>query len=265
MNPSNVVRFFQGSSSALDGVAILGDSTDPEIQQFVVDLISGPLALIDADPPYGKIVSAKWDHEITEEAEFVQWMLDWTRAWQQHLRDGGAFYIWGGIGTPGFRPFFRFLPEAEVPGQFELANLITWKKKRAYGVQHNYLFTREELAYFTRGAANKPHRFEIPLLEEKRGYAGYNAKYPAKSEYLRRSNVWTDITEVLRNKLHQCQKPQKVYEIPIEVHTDIGEWVLDPFAGSAPLAKAARDLDRRFVVIEKDPDTFDALVADLRS
>ena len=50
----------------------------------------------------------------------------------------------------------------------------------------------------------------------KRGYAGCNEKYPAKSEFLRRTNVWDDVTEILRGKVHVNQKPERLMEVPIE-------------------------------------------------
>jgi DNA modification methylase len=97
-------------------------------------------------------------------------------------------------------------------------------------------------------------------LETKRGYAGYNEKYPAKSEFYRRTNVWMDINEIFKGKLHPTQKADRVVEIPIEVHTDPGDIVLDPFAGSGSTAFAARRLNRKFVVIEKDEEIFDKMV-----
>jgi len=89
-------------------------------------------------------------------------------------------------------------------------------------------------------------------------------KYPAKSEFLRRTNVWADVTEIMRGKTHVNQKPDRLMEIPIEVHTEPGEWVLDPFAGSGTTAIAARKLGRRFVIVEQDPDNFDRIVSRLR-
>jgi site-specific DNA-methyltransferase (adenine-specific) len=158
----------------------------------------------------------------------------------------------------------RYLCDVEIKDQFELANLITWKKRRAYGVQWNYLFTREELAYFVKGPMKKPRKFHVPLLDEKRGYAGYNAKYPAKSEFYRRSNVWTDITELMRGKVHPTEKVQRLHEVMIEVHTDPGEWIIDPFAGSGVTGFAARKLGRRFALVESDPTIFDDMVKRLR-
>lgn len=251
------------------GYAICGDSTEPELCAKVRQL-TDDVPLIIADPPYGNILSTKWDrHYGNDEDKFVNWMISWTRTWQLCLLPNAAFYVWGGIGKPGFRPFFRYLAQIEhpvngVPGM-RIANLITWKKRRAYGTSHNYLFTREECVYLFNGPdIKKPRCFNVPLLEEVRPYSGYNPKYPARSDKYRRSNVWTDITEVLRGKVHDAQKPQRVIEIPIEVHTKPGEWIIDPFAGSGTSALAAMKLGRRFVVIENDERIFEEMVERLR-
>ncbi len=247
-----------------DGLAIFGDSTLPELHSFIVKEI-GQVPLIIADPPYGNTVECDWDKTDLDDEGFSSWMIKWTRSWTETcLLSSGAFYIWGGIGKPGFRPFMRYLCEVEQKKTFELANLITWKKKRGYGTQTNYLFTREECAYFTKGIANKPRCFHVPLLAEKRGYSGFNKKYPAKSDYYRRTNVWTDINELMQGKDHPTQKAQKLCEVMIEIHTDPGEYVLDPFGGAGTTAFAARKLGRKFVVIENDKTYFDEIVKKLK-
>lgn len=246
-----------------DGYAILGDSTSQEVFQFILS-ITGLLKLINTDPPYGNIVAEDWDKTEETDVEFCKWMLRWTALWKQGLLENAAMYVWGGIGNPNFRPFLRYIVEAETDN-FKLANLITWKKKRAYGIQHNYLFVREELAYFINGPdIKKPLQFNVPLLDEKRGYPGYNKKYPAKSEYLRRTNVWTDITELLKGKRHPTQKPIPVMAVPIAAHTDPGDWVVDLFAGAGTTAMAARQLGRKFVVVEKKESEYENLVKWLR-
>ncbi len=222
------------------------------------------MPLIICDPPYGNIVDEKWDKTKDDDETFSSWMIAWTRGWASCLVAGGAFYVWGGVGKPGFRPFMRYLLEVEQEKTFELANLITWSKKRAYGVQNNYLWTREECAYFVLGDARRPRCFNVPLLGELRGYAGFNPKYPAKSEFYRRTNVWSDVNEIFRGKLHPTQKQQRVIEIPIEVHTQPGEWVIDPFAGAGTTAMACRRLGRRFAVVERDAKYYESMVARLR-
>lgn len=255
-----------------DGIIIHGDcvaiaaSQTGELFELMGEEASFKFPLIIADPPYGKIVNEDWDKINTSDEQFAKWMCSWTNAWARHLDEGAAFYVWGGIGRVGFRPFFRYISMVEEAATTDLvmSNMITWSKRRAYGVQHNYLFTREELAYFCNGDPKKPRMFNVPLLTVKRGYPGYNKKYPAKSEHKRRTNVWSDVTEIMRGKLHPTQKAQRVIEIPIEVHTVPGEWVLDPFAGCGTTALAARKLGRRFVMIEKDVSHFETMVEQLR-
>lgn len=246
-----------------DGIAIRGTYPDPRVLSLIAGA-AGKLPLVIADPPYGNIVDEEWDQVGTDDKQFAAWMLDWSKKTEALMLPGGAMYVWGGVGKPRFRPFFRWLIDVEHETGFEVSSPITWKKKRGYGIQWGYLFTREEVAYCVLGDHKKPRQFTVPLLDTKRGYAGYNAKYPAKSEFLRRSNVWDDITEILRNKTHVNQKPDRLMEIPIEIHTQPGEWVLDPFAGSGTTAFAARQLGRRFVIVEQDPIAFDKIVADLR-
>jgi len=115
-----------------------------------------------------------------------------------------------------------------------------------------------------KGKENKPRVFNIPLLEKVRGYEGYNKKYPAKSEFLRRTNVWSDITEIFKGKTHPAEKAARVCEIPIEVSSNKDEWVLDLFGGSGSAAVAARKLGRKFVIIEKDKGSYHKIVAKLQ-
>jgi DNA modification methylase len=245
------------------GIAIHADSTLDTTRQTVADHCD-TIACIIADPPYGHIIKHSWDNEYDNQHAHAQWMLDWTQLWADPLTPGGAFWVWGSYGKPDFRPYFQYLANVEQAGILQIANYITWKKKRARGIQWGMLQTREDLAYMVRGTYNKPRCFTPPYLEEKRGYPGYNKQYPAKSEYLRRGSVWTDITEILRGKTHPTQKPTKLYTIMIEATTRPGDWIIDPFAGSGVTAHAARETDRRYVIIERDKTYFDQMVESLR-
>lgn len=251
-----------------DGIAINGAFPDEGVLDVIRSTIGGNHKLIHTltDPPFGMIVNnkCKWDNTTLTDIQFAQWMIDWTVAIQELSAPNSSLYVFGGIGKPNFRPFYRYLVEVENQTGYKLANHITWSKKRAYGISHNYLFTREELAYLHLGDdIKKPLVFNIPLLSTKRGYAGFNSKYPAKSEFFRRTNVWSDVNELFAHKIHECQKPIDLLRIPIEAHTNKGDWVFDPFAGSGSTAMAAREVDRKFIVVEKGIEEFDKLVARL--
>jgi site-specific DNA-methyltransferase (adenine-specific) len=241
--------------SMTDGHIILGTFPDARVLSFI-QRETGLLPLIIADPPYGNIVKDGWDVVSGEDSRFADWMVDWSKACEKMSSPGAALYVWGGIGRPKFRPFYHYIPKIENETNYRMSSHITWAKKRAYGIQWGYLFCREELAYFVLGDIKKPRLFNVPLLDKKRGYAGYNKDYPAKSENFRRTNVWTDITEILHGKRHVAQKPEKLHEIMIETHTKPGEWVLDPFGGSGTTARAARKLGRKFIIVENDPNSF---------
>jgi DNA modification methylase len=199
--------------------------------------------LILADCPYGSAIvneawDQKWDHTD---------YLKLAKLAEELLEDGGSFYCWGGIGKPHKRHFFKFLSEVENETGLTLHNLITWSKRRGYGTQSNYLFTREECAFLIKG--KKPRIFNVPLLPEKRVGKSWNPKYPALSEYKRRTNVWVE-PELLMGKRHVCEKPHIVNEIPIEVHTKPGDFILDLFSGSGSAAEAAKKLNRKFISVE---------------
>ena len=205
---------------------------------------SNLVPLIITDPPYGKILDKEWDLLWTlEKYELL------TKIIERVLIPGGTAYVWGGIGTYQNRLFLRWISELEEKSGLRLYDLITWKKKRAYGKSDSLLFTREECAMLVKG--EKPKTFHIPLLDKKRGYAGFNAKYPAKSEFYRRTNVWTDVTELLRNKIHPAEKPSKLAEIMLEISSNPNDIVVDFFSGSGSTGVACKNLNRRAVLIEK--------------
>jgi DNA modification methylase len=242
-----------------DGIVINGEFGSPEVAE-ILKPYEKRLNLINGDPPYSEIVANDWDQGITADD-----YMRWTKDCQKYLCKGGSLYMWGGIGKPHNRVFFEWLSKVEEETTMVLRNLITWKKRRAYGTSSNYLFTREECAWLVNNDTGKPKIFHIPLLDQERGYAGFSKDYSAKSKFLRRTNVWTDITELFQGKTHIAEKPERLAEIMIETHTRKGDTIMDPFAGSGSSGSAARNLGRRFILIERDPHNFDIICHRLSS
>lgn len=209
----------------------------------------GSVDLIVTDPPYGKIIGAKWDQTWTYENQcHLAYLIART------LREGGTAYVFGGIGTYQNRIFFKWLSELEDSnyeqhGRLRIWDCIVWGKRRAYGTKNRYLFTREEVVMLIKG--DKPKTFNVPHLEALRGYRGYNSDYPALSEHYRRSNVWTDVNELFKGKIHPTEKPSRLAEIMIETSSNPGDLVLDMFGGSGSTGVAAQKLGRRSIIIEK--------------
>lgn len=138
-----------------DGLAICGTFPDKDVMDVVRSV--APFPLIIADPPYGNIVAKDWDRIDVDDRAFAAWMVNWTKMLEHVSVPGAALYVWGGVGKPKkgkkppFRPFFRYIVEVELETNYQLSTPITWKKKRGYGIQWGYLFTREEIAYLVLG------------------------------------------------------------------------------------------------------------------
>lgn len=231
-----------------EGICINCDSFSTALAEFGLSTPNVPLVIL--DPEYGRITKEKWDQ--------VDRYNQWFHLAKTYCLDDATICMFGGIGKRGDRPFFKFLAEAECQ-DWQMKNFITWKKRRGYGKKNDYLFTREECAIFTRG---KP-TFNVPLLDKKRGYAGFSRKYPTKSEFWRRSNVWTDINDLFRGKIHPTEKPERLYEVLIETHTNPGDQVVDLCAGSMVTARAAIKTNRRFFCVEKGEEEYRKGVASI--
>jgi len=209
--------------------------------------------LIIADPPYGKIVNEGWDHRHELAVDHAREQLLHLHHCRKVSPAGGACYWFGGYGKPGYRPLAKVIDNVEQLG-WQLAMPITWAKRRAYGVQHNYLYTREEILYLVNGDITKPLMFNVPYTDEQCEQRGWNPKYQTKKDKKRRSAVWSDTifaTELMRGKRGPCEKPQSLLRCLIETHTKPGDWVLDLYSDTGATSMACRDLDRRFVAVEE--------------
>jgi site-specific DNA-methyltransferase (adenine-specific) len=59
---------------------------------------------------------------------------------------------------------------------------------------------------------------------------------------------------------YPTQKPLKLLERIVRVHTQPGDWVLDFFAGSGTTGDAAARLGRHFVLIDNNPDAIRIMI-----
>jgi adenine-specific DNA-methyltransferase len=69
-------------------------------------------------------------------------------------------------------------------------------------------------------------------------------------------DLWTDLSTINLNKeggvvFRASKKPERLLQRCIALSTEPGDWVLDPFAGSATSAAVALKMGRHFVVIER--------------
>ena len=71
------------------------------------------------------------------------------------------------------------------------------------------------------------------------------------------TDVWwhTIVSPTGREKTgYPTQKPEGLLRRMVQASTRPGDWCLDPFAGSGTLGAVARDLERRYVLVDSNPD-----------
>lgn len=223
-------------------------------ENFAKILKPNSVDLLLTDPPYYGIVDEAWDHQWDSETIYANWLVDIIGMFVPALKPNASVLIFQAIGKHGESPVVFVRKNLEKILFYR--NWITWKKRRGYGKSHDYLFCREEILWFSVSKERTEVIFNIPLSNIKRGYAGFNSKYPAKSEYKRISNVWSDIPELMRPE-RQCQKPLPLMDRFIETHSNEGDLVIDPFAGWGSTGVSALRLKRKFLGCEINKEDAD--------
>ncbi len=72
------------------------------------------------------------------------------------------------------------------------------------------------------------------------------------------TNVFTDLVD--NAKLHPFRKPPSLIERLILNHSNEGDIVLDPFAGSGIVDRTCKNLNRQSISIEKDESLYESLM-----
>lgn len=236
-------------------------------EDFIPTLEDHSVGLLLTDPPYFGIVNDAWDNQWDTPKDFADWLSNLLLLALPKLTPTGSLVFFSAFGRHGSHPLFRIVDRLEAGGYY-WRNIVTWKKRRAYGKSHDYLYVREEILWFSKSHECTEVTFHKPYTDQLRGYKGYDDKYPAHSDFKRVGNVWTDIDpviddipELFRPK-RSCQKPGALMDRLVSTHSNEGDLVVDPFCGWGSTGISAVSLRRKFLGCEALEA--DALAADTR-
>lgn len=210
------------------------------------------------DPPYNLV--AFDERPLTQ---FISWCKQWVQLSWEHLADDSAFYVWlGADQRHHFQPFPDFMI---MMRDFEFAprSFITMRNQRGYGTQHNWMATRQELLYYTKGAPP----FEVQYTNIPKVLRGYYKEVNgrktdnlqrSKADTIRASNVWVDIQQVFYRRQENvsgcyAQKPLKSIDRIIKASSKPGDLVLDFFSHAGTTLLAAEIQQRLCYTIDIDP------------
>ena len=202
-----------------------------------------------ADPPfnlekdYGPGV-----HDDLPEQHYFEWCCTWIREIVRVLRPGAAFFLYN-------LPKWNLRLGSWLSQYLEFRNWIAVDIKFSLPIPGRLYPAHYSLLYFTKGPqANRfsPPRRPIETCRhcggELRDYGGYKDRMNPAGVNL--SDVWTDLSPVRHSRFKRRKAnelPLKMLDRILDIASQEGDTVLDPFGGSGTTYVAAELKMRRWV------------------
>jgi site-specific DNA-methyltransferase (adenine-specific) len=227
-----------------------------ECLEVMKDIPDKSIDMILCDLPYGT-TACKWDTIIPFEPLWEQY--------KRIIKDNGAIIL------TASQPFTSALVMSN-PDMFRHSWI--WNKKKAGNfAQSNFqplkihedvlIFSKKKNRYFPQKTEapipSKRHLCKLGENPELRKEAGLNMKVKYSNTYEADKLMPVSILEISKdnyksNSLHPTQKPVALFEYLIKTYTNEGDLVLDNCAGSGTTGVACKNLNRNFILIEKEPE-----------
>jgi len=213
--------------------------------ELMKDIPDGSVDLILADLPYGT-TNCKWDTIIPFEP-----------LWEQYKRIIKAN---GAIVLTASQPFTSALVMSN-PNWFKYC--WVWNKAKAanyVNAKRQPLKIHEDIVVFCKGNNYNPQK-TIGKFRKKGGYTvnrevavAQNPTVSFNDTYYPKSILDFSVAGNRDSTLHPTQKPVALFEYLIKTYTNEGDLVLDNCAGSGTTGVACQNLNRNFILIEKEPE-----------
>ena len=214
--------------------------------------------LLIVDPPYNlfKNFHGNGFNKISDE-KYFEYTEKWIDAVKPKLKDTASVYVccdWKSALVIG----------PVIDKHFILRNRITWEREKGRGAKSNWKNSMEDIFFAT---VTDNYTFNLDAVKvRKKVLAPYKADgvpkdwtESADGKYRNTcpSNFWDDVSvpywSMAENTAHPTQKPEKLIAKLILASSNVGDLVLDPFAGSGTTGVVAKKLNRNFINIEQNP------------
>jgi site-specific DNA-methyltransferase (adenine-specific) len=143
----------------------------------------------------------------------------------------------------------------ELFGRASFMNEIVWAYDYGARPRSRWPAKHDVILWYARDPAKYVFRYDdidrVPYLAP--GLAGPEKAARGKTP----TDVWwqTIVSPTGREKTgYPTQKPVRILERIVRVHSDPGDLVVDPFAGSGTTGEAAARLGRHYLLIDENPE-----------
>ena len=226
---------------------------------FMKDIPDKSVDMILCDLPYGT-TACKWDTIIPFEPLWKEY--------KRIIKDNGAIVL------TASQPFTSALVMSNIKMfKYELI----WDKKRGYEPQLANIRpqkSHENILIFCKGKTiYNPQKTPLDKIDKRvgsgrknnrldgtghnilssitSGEKEYKDRFPLSIQFFSNANQ--------KDKTHPTQKPVALFEYLIKTYTNEGDLVLDNCAGSGTTGVACKNLNRNYILIEKESEYIDII------
>ena len=225
----------------------------------LLDIKDESVDLIFADPPYN--IGKKFGNFIDSwesDKHYAEWCYKWLELCIAKLKPNGSLYV---MSSTQAMPYLDLWLRERVT----ILSRIVWhydssgvQAKKHFGSLYepilfcvkdvkNYTFNTEAIEIEAKTGATRKlidYRKKIPSLYK-------STKIPGNTWYMPRVRY-----RMPEYEQHPSQKPEALLERIIKASSNIGDLVLDPFAGTFTTCAVAKKLERKTIGIELQSEYF---------
>ncbi len=244
---SEITPVYASSLGALfsaDCMAVL-----PKIKDQVVDTVF-------ADPPFnlGKEYGESCD-DLRPEEEYLRWCKAWVAECVRTIKPGGAFFLYN---LPKWNiPLGAYLSELGM----DFRHWIAVEISACLPIPGRLHPSHYSLLYYTKGKPKTFRRVRTPIQScrhcggDVKDYGGHRGAMNPNGVTLK--DVWTDIPPVRHWKFKSKERranalSTKILDRVVEMSTNPGDLVIDPFGGSGTTFAVCEKKSRQWIGTEID-------------
>ncbi len=234
----------------------LGSLYRADCLDLLRDMPSDSVDLCFADPPFNldKLYPSGIDDNL-KEAQYVDWCEQWAAECVRVLKPGGSLFIWN-------LPKWNTLMSSFLNDRLTFRHWISVDIKYRLPITGRLYPSHYSLLYYCKGP--KPNTFHPDRLpmevcpscgEDLRDYGGYKHKMNPCGVNL--ADVWYDIPPVRHAKYKRRNGANelsiKLLDRIVEMASEEGDLVFDPFGGAGTTYVVAEMKNRRWIGCEIGP------------
>jgi site-specific DNA-methyltransferase (adenine-specific) len=230
----------------------LGRLYNADCLEILKGMEDSKVDLVFADPPFnlGKDYGNGLSDSLKDE-EYLEWCGRWIAECVRVLKPGGALFLWN-------------LPKWNVELGHRLnregmlmRHWIAVDIKYSLPIPGRLYPSHYSLLYYTKGKPKFFHRPRVPIPVcrhcggDLKDYGGHRNKL--HPDGLNLTDVWTDIPPVRHKKTKRRGANElsiKLLRRVLEIATEPGDLVLDPFGGGGSTYAAAEEMHRHWIGVE---------------